>query len=177
MPKIKLNNVRLSFPSIFKKAVFDGKESKFEATFLIHADDQPKLIKTVEAAMDEFLLEKFGDLKKVPKALKRTCWQDGDTKDYDGYEGHMALKAGTHRRPTVIDRDKSPLTEDDDVIYAGCYVNAVVDFWYSDHSKGGKQLLANLLGVQFAKNGESFGAGNQDCTDDFDEVEVDDDDF
>jgi len=33
--KIMLKNVRLSFPSLFKKAVFDGKEGKFEATVLI----------------------------------------------------------------------------------------------------------------------------------------------
>ena len=34
MPKIKLNNVRLSFPSLFRKAVFEVNETKYEATFL-----------------------------------------------------------------------------------------------------------------------------------------------
>ena len=34
MSKVTIQNVRLSFPSLFKKAFFDGKETKFEATFL-----------------------------------------------------------------------------------------------------------------------------------------------
>ena len=173
--KIQLKNVRLSFPSLFKKAVFEGVESKFEGTFLIHKEDQAKVIKKVEAAMDEFLVEKFGSKGKIPKSLKRTCFKDGDTCDYDGYEDHMALKAGSNRRPTVINRNKEPLVEDDEVIYAGCYVNAIVDFWYSDHPKGGKQLLANLLGVQFSKDGDSFSAAGGDCTDEFAEIEDDDD--
>ena len=175
--KVKLNNVRLSFPSLFKKSVFDGKEGKFEATFLIHKDDQAKLIEKIEASMNEFLVNKFGSESKIPKSLKLTCFKDGDTTDYDGYENHMALKAGTNSRPTVINRDKSPLAEDDDVLFAGCYVNAIIDFWYSDHPKGGKQLLANLMGVQFAKTGESFSANGGDCSDEFDEVVVEDDDF
>jgi hypothetical protein len=37
--KIKLQNVRLSFPSLFQKAVFEGKEGKFEATFLLDKEN------------------------------------------------------------------------------------------------------------------------------------------
>lgn len=175
--KIQLKNVRLSFPSLFKKAVFDGKDGKFEATLLIDKDSQADVVEKVEAAMQEFLINKFGSESKIPKSLKRTCFQDGDTKDYDGYENQMALKAGNRSRPTVIGRDKSPITEDDDVMYAGCYVNAIVDFWYSDHPKGGKQVLANLMGVQFVRDGDSFSASGGDCSDEFDEVEVDDEEF
>ena len=42
MAKIKLQGVRLSFPSLFRKAVFQGDETKYEATLLLdkekHAD-------------------------------------------------------------------------------------------------------------------------------------------
>lgn len=175
--KLKLNNVRLSFPSLFKKSVFEGAEGKFEATFLIHKDNQAALISKVKKAQSEFLIEKFGSKEKIPKSLKFTCFMDGDTKDYDGYENHMALKAGSNSRPTVIDRDKSPLTEDDNAIYAGCYVNVLVDFWFSNHPKGGKQLLANLHGVQFFKAGDPFGNHGGDCTDDFDDFDDEDDEF
>jgi hypothetical protein len=85
----------------------------------------------------------------------------------------MAFKAGTTRRPTIIDRDKTPLVEEDGKPYAGCYVNAVVDLWYSDHPKGGKQVLGNLLGVQFAKDGEPFGSGAVDVDDEFDDLDDD----
>ena len=177
MSKMQLKNVRLSFPSLFKKAVFEGKEGKYEATLLIHKEEQAKLVEKIETGMEAFLVEKFGSAAKIPKSLKRTCFSDGDTKDYDGYEDHMAFKGTSTGRPTVINRDKTPVTEDDEVFYAGCYVNAIVDFWYSDHPKGGKQCLANLLGIQFVRDGESFSAAAGDCSDDFDEVEVEDDDF
>jgi len=35
MAKIKLQNVRLSFPSLYRKAVFGGEETKYEGTFLL----------------------------------------------------------------------------------------------------------------------------------------------
>ena len=39
MSKIHLNNVRISFPSIIDKAIYKGKETKYEATFLIPKED------------------------------------------------------------------------------------------------------------------------------------------
>lgn len=167
--RIVLKNVRLSFPSLFKKAVFEGVETKFEATFLIKKDD-PQLA-VIQKAGEDFLIEKFGSKDKIPKSLKRTYLIDGDTKDYDGYEGMYAIKATTSRRPTVVDRDKTPLAEEDEKIYAGCYVNASISFWYSEHDRGGKQLLCNLAGVQFFEHGEPFGAGSIDATDDFDDFD------
>lgn len=176
MEKLMLKNVRLSFPSLFKRAVFDGKEGKFEATFLLSKEKDAAQIATLEKYVQSFLDEKFG-AGKAPKSVKRSVITDGDTKDYDGYGGMIAVKAGTNSRPTVIDRDKSPLAADDGKPYAGCYVNAVVSLWYSDHPLGGKQVLANLHGVQFVKDGEAFGAGNTDCTDEFDDIFGDDDEI
>ena len=43
MSKMILKNVRLSFPSLFKKAEFDGVATKFEATFLVDKDNQSSL--------------------------------------------------------------------------------------------------------------------------------------
>jgi hypothetical protein len=166
MSRITVNNVRLSFPSLFKKSVFDGVETKFEATFLI-AKDSPTH-KQVTKAIDAFVEEKFAG--KTPKGLKITAYKDGDEKEYDGYEGMMALKAGTTKRPMVIDADKTPLVEDDNKPYAGCYVNAILEFWYSDHPKGGKQILGNLVAVQFAREGVAFGNGTSVSVDDFEDV-------
>lgn len=169
--KLKIKNARLSFPSLFRKAVFNGQETKFEATFLIPKESE--MAQQIEKGVEDFVQEKFNG--KPPKGLKLTCLGDGDSKDYDGYAGMLALKAGSQRRPLLIDSDKTPLSEEDNRLYAGCYVNAQVDFWYSDHSLGGKQVLATLYGVQFAKNGKPFGTGSAATVDDFDEIEDDDD--
>lgn len=174
MAKFQLKNVRLSFPSLFNKAEFDGVATKFEATFLVDKDSQAKIVDDVNAKIDAFLADKFP--KGVPKSVKRTVFTDGDTKDYEGYSNQMAFKGSNTKRPTVINRDKSPITEEDDILYAGCYVNAICDLWYSDHPKGGKQVLGNVLGVQFVKNGEAFGADTAASVDEFDELD-DSDDF
>ncbi len=170
--KFKLNNVRLSFPSIFKRSEFNGQEGKFEATFLINKESQAKLIKEIEAKIA--LIQKDNKAGKV--SPDKICLKDGDFVEYDGYEGHVSVKAGSNRRPTVIDRDKAPLVEDDGKPYAGCYVNAVLELWYQDNSYG-KRVNCNLLGIQFAKDGDNFGAGDTDVTDDFDAFGDDDDDM
>lgn len=170
---MKLTNVRLSFPSLFRKAVFQGTETKYEATFLLDKKTQADLIKKVQSTIDAFAKETFKG--SPPKSLKITCFQDGDKKEYDGYEGKMAFKAASNRRFTIINRDKTPLTEEDEVLYAGCYVTALVSLWYSDHPKGGKQILGNLLGVQFVKDGEAFGE-KAASVDEFDDLGDDEDD-
>ena len=170
MSKIILKNVRLSFPSLFKKAEFNGEQTKYEATFLISKKDQADVIAKIEKMIDAAAVDKW---KKKPNSLK-TCLVDGDSKDYDGYEGMMSIKAASNRRPTVLDRDKSPLVEEDGKPYAGCYVNASLELWVQDNSWG-KRINCNLNGVQFFKDGESFGAGDNDSSGDFDEFDDDDD--
>ncbi len=169
MAKITLKNVRLSFPSLFHKAVFDGKEGKYEATFLLDKSDE-KTHKAVEDAIDAAIKE-----AKIKVPSDKRCLKDGDDSEYDGYAGMWSIKASQSSRPTVIDRGKSPLTEDDDVIYAGCYVNAIIDIWIQNNQFG-KRANANLFGVQFVKGGEAFGRKVEDVTDEFDELDDDDDD-
>mgnify|MGYP003645223808 FL=1 len=166
--KIKLNNVRLSFPSIFNKSEFNGQVGKFEATFLMNKESQAKMITDVQAQIA--LIQKDNKAKVSPDKL---CLKDGEFVDYDGYAGCMSIKAGSNRRPTIIDRDKAPIVEDDNIVYAGCYVNAVIELWYQDNSYG-KRVNCNLLGIQFAKDGETFGAGDTDVSDDFDTIDNDD---
>lgn len=164
MSKIHLKNVRLSFPALFERATFDGEEGKFEATLLISKDDL-KTKAIVDAAMKEVLA-----LAKVKIPADKRCWKDGDECEYDGYADTWSLKASNKRRPTVINRDKEPIVQDDEVIYAGCYVNAIVDFWYQNN-KFGKRINANLYGIQFVKDGEPFGTGFTDVTEDFEDLD------
>ena len=170
MAKISLKNVRLSFPSVFNRSVFDGKEGKYEATFLLSKSDtatKAVLEKAIAAAMKDANV-------KVPSS--KIFLKDGDDFEYDGYEDVWSIKASANRRPTVINRDKTPLTAEDEVIYAGCYVNASIDLWVQNNNYG-KRVNANLYGVQFLKDGDSFGAGPVDATDDFDEIDDEDDDL
>lgn len=170
--KVKLENVRLSFPSLFRKAQFNGVETKYEATLLLNKKEHSSTIEQIQAAIKAKIAN---DLKGAKLAADKICLRDGDEVEYEGYEGHMSLKAANKKRPLVLNKDKSPLTEDDNVIYGGCYVNAIVELW-AQNNEYGKRINANLLGVQFVRDGESFGAGGVSATtDDFDDLGGDED--
>lgn len=173
MATIKLKNVRLSFPSLFKRASFDGQEGKYEATFLLNKETHAETIKEIQDAIKEKITV---DLKGAKLGADKICLKDGDNIEYDGYAGHFSIKGSNSKRPMVIDRDKTPLTEDDNKIYAGCYVNAIIELW-SQNNNYGKRINANLLGVQFFADGEPFGDGVKASADDFDAFGDDDDIF
>jgi hypothetical protein len=175
MSKIKIQGARLSFPSLFRKATFEGQETKYEATLMLHKEDHADVIKEIKAEIAKGIKE---NMKGAKVAADKICLKDGDESGRDEYAGHYTLKAANNKRPKVIDRDKTPLTEEDNKIYSGCYVNAVVDFWYQSNAYG-KRVNANLLGVQFYKDGDTFESGSTADDDDFDDFEVasDMDDF
>jgi hypothetical protein len=165
---IKIQNVRLSFPSLFQKAQFDGVETKYEATFLLDKVKHAASIKEIEEAIAAKIAS---ELKGAKVPGDKLCLRDGDEVEYDGYAGHMTLKASTKKRPLVLNKDKSPVTEDDGIVYSGCYVNAIVDLWVQNNNYG-KRVNATLLGVQFAADGDAFTSGGSGVSvDDFDDLD------
>lgn len=170
--KIKLPRVRLSFPSLFQKAQFNGKETKYEATFLLDKVKHKAQIDEIATHMQSLIKSELKGAKLTPDKL---CMRDGDMVEYDGYEGCMSFKASSNKRPLVINRaDKSPITEDDNIVYAGCYVNAIVSLWAQDNEYG-KRINGTLMGVEFVADGEPFSSGAGVDADDFNDFDDDDD--
>lgn len=166
MAKVKLLNVRLSFPDIFEAVQFDGAGPfRYRASFLIEPNSANH--KAVIAAMKEVANEEWKDkadavLKKAADDSKTRLLVDGNTKEYDGYKDMMCLSASrdqTKGRPLIIDKNKEPLAQVDGKPYAGCYVNATVELW-PQNNKWGKCIRAQLLALQFAKDGDAFSAGS-----------------
>lgn len=175
--KIKLINVRLSFPDLFKAGEYEGNRN-YGATFLVDPDsaNHKVIMDAIKAVGEEAWKAKAPAILKAALASdgQKVCYWDGNLKEYEGYEGMMALRATRGEakgRPMVIDADKSPLVEADGKPYAGCYVNASVELWAQDN-KFGKTVRCTLLGVQFAKDGDAFSAGSVASEDDFDDLGV-----
>lgn len=172
--KLKLNNVRLSFPALFSpKAFKPGDDPRFKATFLIQKGSS--LAKEIEAAAIAALNAKFpgkGEAirRQIEGSNNKCCIQDGDKAGYGGYAGHIAVSAKSKVRPLVIDANKTPLVEQDGKPYAGCYVNASIEFFGYDNS--GKGLSAQLKGVQFFRDGDAFAGGEPASADEFDDLAV-----
>lgn len=167
---IKLNNVRLSFcQALFSAKSFEDSEPKFSSTFLLDKEKNAKKIKEIEAAIAKVAKEKWKG--KVPGSMK-SCLRDGTEKDHlGGYdETIMFIAAHNKKRPVVVDRDVNPVAEEDDLIYAGCYVNATISLWVQDN-KWGKRVNAQLRAVQFVKDGEPFGADPVDANEEFEALD------
>jgi len=186
---IRMKEVRLSFPRLFTpKSFTEGQPPRFEGSFLLDPSNKQhaKIIDKIVATAEELLLEEFNG--KIPNSVE-CCFQYADgsvieigtlewrgkKKSYDGYEGMFVISSSNKTRPTVVDRDLTPLVEDDGKPYAGSYVNASITLWTQDNQYG-KRVNANLRAVQFVKDGDAFGVRPADAEEEFDVLDGDDDD-
>lgn len=164
MATIKMQNVRLSFPNLFQTSSFGGDDTgKYDATFILDKKEHKAIIKEIQAGMQALADEKFKG--KLPPDDK-LCLKDGDDTLREELQGAYSVKASTKKRPLVLNRDKTPITEDDNVIYAGCYVHGIISLWLQNNQYG-KRINASLDGVMFNALGEPFGAPPIDA-DEFD---------
>lgn len=172
--KVKLKNVRLSWPHLFEPTKFnddDNSIKKYDSTFLISKKDKIAK-KQIDAAIKEVLNEVDFKVKK-----EMICIKDGDDFDADGYPGNWVIKASNKKRPTIVgpygkmdNQGDNINDEGNEIIYAGCYVGTIIGFWVQNN-KYGKRVNANLMGVKFYKDGKHFVSS----VDVFDELEEFDD--
>jgi hypothetical protein len=173
--RILLKDVRLSFPSLFTPTTVAGEgKPRYSATFLL-PDDHPQLEeikKKIELlARDKWREKGAAQLSGLYKSGK-VALHDGDEKaQYDGFAGNYYISAAAQESapPTVVDQLRQPLGERSGKPYAGCYVNASIEFWVQDNAYG-KRINCTLRGVQFLRDGDSFSAGRPADADEFEDV-------
>lgn len=174
----RLNPVRLSFPHLFvahamKDAAGKEQEPKFSATFLFDNNNSAHcaIMDKMDKLADRLCLDEF---KKPRGAWLKYCLRDGNEKsDLEGYgDGTSFLTASNKARPGVVDPKLNPIVEADNVLYAGCYVIGSIRLWVQNNGWG-KRINAQLRAVQFVKDGDSFGAGPVDASQEFDAIEED----
>lgn len=176
--KVTLSNVRLAFPNLWTPETVNGEgEPRYGASFLM-PKNHPDIAK-VNAAIDAVAAEKWGaKAKAIVQGLRqqdKVCLHDGDGKpDYDGFPGNLYVQSASPKnsRPTVVDRDRTPLVEEDGKPFGGCFVNAIVEIWAQDNNYG-KRINAQLKGVQYVRDGDRFGGASPASADEFDELAVD----
>lgn len=142
--------------------------------------------KAIDAAIKQVAEEKWGAkaAKLLPGILaskQHCCWLDGDTKDYNGFAGNMALSAYRYEsdgRMVVLDNDASPIYKADGSFYegkagrifSGCWVRGKVEIWAQDNSNG-KGIRSTLQVVQRLRTGDSFGGAKQASAEGFDAID------
>lgn len=172
--KLKLKNVRLTFPQLFEAKTVNGEgKPAFSANFLLDPADPQ--VKAINEAIEAVATEKWGAKSKtVVEALRKAdkvCLHDGNLKtQYGGYEGNLYVSARSTVKPLVLDADKSPINDPSvGRPYSGCYVNASLELYAQDNNYG-KRVNAVLGGIQFYRDGEAFAGGRAAEESDFDDV-------
>jgi hypothetical protein len=163
--------VRLTFTFL------PDEDGVFRTSVLIPKKDKA-LIAEIEEAIEE--AKEYGKTAKwggkIPRNLK-IAFSDGDDSDLDKYpenEGHFILNARSKKKIGLVDIDRQPILDADEV-YSGCYAYvSVTSFAYDNESKGVSFFLNNIMK---ARDGERFGSGSSNPDEDFADVEIDEDDL
>ena len=141
---------RLSFPSVFEPNVYGGK-SKYLITMLYPKDQDLGPFKTIVGAA---IKQAFGeDRSKWPQL--QMPFGDGDTKDYDGYAGHVFVKASSEYPPGVVDAGRNDIINKSDV-YAGMYARAQINAYVWEFG-GNHGVSFGLQNLQVLRDGDAFG--------------------
>lgn len=189
--RVKLNNVRITFPKLFKgqEEQFNNKgDAYYSASFLLEPNhpDLPKLKAAIQAAATAKYGAKAGDMLKEFQIKDKLPVHDGAlkaSKPYGAaYAGMMYVSARNNARtnpaPAVFDSVIDPATgrtraietpADSRAPYSGAYVNAIINV-FAYNRDGGQGVGASIVGVQFAKDGERLAGGEVASPDDFDAI-------
>lgn len=151
------------------------------------ADNDRKIRAAMSEAGRQFKNDEDLYKKIIEKDAKRVAYRKGERfrndegKVYDGYEGNFAISAtgprGGKDRPTLKDRRKRDITQNDKdipiVCYSGTYGDAVVSFYATD--KGGLGIFCSIEVLRSHEEGDRIGGGRVEVSDDvFDDLEDDD---
>jgi hypothetical protein len=173
--RILLKNVRLAFPNLWEPNTVNGEGKPRYSASLLMGQDHPQveeIKRKIEALAKDKWRDKAASILAGLYKTDKVALHDGDTKaQYDGFPGNLfvASAAQENAAPTVIDRDRSPLSQRSGRPYPGCYVNASLEFWAQDNGYG-KRINCTLRGIQFYADGDSFSAGRPADSDEFDDV-------
>lgn len=179
---------RAAYVSLFKRKVYQGKETKFGLQLIVPKSDEDGNetdMSGYKKAIHMAKVEHYGkDQAKWPKV--RSPRKDGDKdhpKDKE-YKNAWYFDVGSNKEIQVLDKDKSEITEEEQKkLYSGCYVQArIVASVYAATRKGENDgICLTVLAVKKVSDGPRLGGGDssnyfEDSSDDSDSDDTSDDD-
>lgn len=181
-PKVVDNKVifgpcRLSYTHVFSKYNPDGddKNAKYMTNVLIPATEKETLdaIKTaIATAKASGIVSKWGG--KEPKKLDLPL-RDGNDKDDEVYADMFYVNAKSVTRPGIVDRNKAPIVDEEE-IYSGVWAIVSVTFFPYD-TNGKRGVACGLNNLMKFKDDEKLG-GRTSAENDFADIDdVDDEDL
>lgn len=174
--KVVFGPCRLSYTHVFSKYAPDGDTAngKYMTNVLIPKEEKETikaLQQAIEAAKKAAVISKWSG--KEPKKLEMPL-RDGDEKENDDevYSGHFYVNAKSTTRPGVIDKNKTPIVDEDEV-YSGVWAIVSVTFFGYDVS-GNRGIACGLNNIMKFKDGDRLG-GRVSAESDFADIDMEDD--
>jgi hypothetical protein len=158
---IKLINVRLCYPNIYKYASFKGKNlMTFDLTVLI-----PKTEVQVINQLRQMLIN-CATLPDYNLSERNSILHDGDLKNSQGseFKGCYYLKLKNKDQPNILNSDgRTPVEEFEGLFHGGCFISVGFRLWFQNNDYG-VRVNANLLVVKFESAGKKFGTASLDSS-------------
>lgn len=168
---------RLSYTHLFQKHSMDGDSDngKYMTNILIPKSEKETveaLRSAMEAAKKAGIASKWGG--KEPKKLLLPLL-DGDEKENDEvYAGHWYVNAKSSTRPGVVDRQRAPIVDEDE-IYSGVWAYVSVTFFPYDVNVN-RGVAVGLNNVMKFKDDSRLG-GRSSADSDFADLDTEDEDL
>lgn len=152
---IFLEFVRASYPHVLDKYKGDDENAKAKHS-IVGLMPKRKAWREAEQLVNEVISKILKENKVKNIRADNKFFRDGDLAAKDEYEKFWTINASEANRVVVRDSRKDPKTgkprtlkkgEDDDRIYAGCWVNLIIRPWFQNN-KHGKKVNAGLILVQ-----------------------------
>lgn len=164
---IRIDKVRLSYPHIFEPWCKDKVKEKprYSAVGIVPKSSHKAVQKLIVEVMNQVLTDKNKG-QKIKAELK--FFRDGEPKNEDGtpepikpeYVGAWTINASERPEnpPSVRNRQGKPVRDvaEKKLFYPGAYVNMLIRPWWQDNDSG-QRINANLVALQFVKDGERIG--------------------
>lgn len=198
---ISLYFLRASYPHVLDKYKGDDDDTKAKHS-IVGLMPKRKAWRAARQLVEDRIAELMKENKQTKMKADLKFFRDGDQAGRDEYEKFWTINASESNKVQVRHHVRDPKTnkpkilkkgQDDDVIYAGCWVNVVIRPWFQNHVKYGKRVNSGLIAVQYVPiekvqevwskaSDEPFGTGRiseDEIDEDFDEYseDADDDDY
>lgn len=173
--KVVFGPCRLSYTHVFNKYTPEGnaEDGKYMTNVLIPKGEKETikaLQDAIEAAKKAGIISKWGG--KEPKKLDMPL-RDGDEKDDENYADHLFVNAKSNTRPGIVDKNKVPVVDEEEV-YSGVWAIISVSFYAYDKN-GNRGVACSLNNIMKFKDDERFG-GRVSAESDFADIDTEDDD-
>lgn len=176
--KVVIGPCRLSYVHLLEKYAPDGvsdDNAKYMTNILIPKNEKETINainKAIAQTQQEGVVSKWGG--KMPKKEIYNPLRDGDEKEDELYEDHFFLNAKASTRPGVVDRNRVPIMDEEEV-YSGMW--AIISITFFPYNFNGKPGIGcGLNNVMKFKDDIRLG-GRASADTDFAEIDIDDEDL